>query len=287
MDFGLLGPIVVRYSDAVLPIPYGKQRVILAVLLLRSGKIISAEDLMDLIWDGNPPPSARPALHNYIKRLRQALGEGGRARIKTTGPGYLIEIAPCELDLARFDLMCTAGREAAAGGKWEQSAAQLSAALSLWRDRPLLDIQCQRLTTSEVPPLFERKAQAIEEHIDASLHLGRHRRVIPELQQLISAEPLRERFSALLMLALYRAGRQADALAAYQATRRALIDELGVEPGKEVREMQQKILAADPRLDLPSEAAVPVGGTESRGGQRVVVDISTARRASRPLTKIV
>ena len=254
MEFGVLGPIVVRGHDGVFPIPHGKQRAILAVLLLRSGKIVAADDMMDLIWDGYPPPSARPTLHNHIKRLRQALGAEGHTRIRTYLPGYLIHTAPAELDLTRFDLLCAAGREAAARGDWERSATQLGAALSLWRDQPLLDVPSLRLAMSEVPPLLERRAQALEDRIDADLHLGRHRQVIPELQELVSREPLRERICVQLMLALYRAGRQGEALAAYQTARQALIRELGVEPGTELRQTQQKILAADPSLE-PALAA--------------------------------
>jgi DNA-binding SARP family transcriptional activator len=222
------------------------------VLLMRSGQVVTADELMDLIWDGAPPRAARPTLHNYVKRLRQALGPDGPGRIRTAGPGYLIRLAPGELDLTRFAALCAAGREAMAGQDWSQASARLGAALSLWRGYPLMDIECLRLTVSAVPHLLEQKVSAVEDRIEADLHLGRHRQVIHELQQLAGAEPLRERFCALLMLALYRAGRQAEALAWYQTARQALIRELGIEPGTELRRLHQRVLTADPGLDRAS-----------------------------------
>lgn len=248
MEFGLLGPLTANLLGALLPVPQGKQRAILAVLLLRSGQVVPVDYLMDVIWDGRPPRAARPTLHNHVKRLRQSLGDEGYARIRTSGSGYAIQTSPEELDLTRFAALCAAGRVAAAAGDWRGSAAQLTAALSLWRGQPLADIQCPQLTVTEVPPLLERRLTALEDRIDAELHLGNHRQVIAELRQLVSAEPLREGFCSRLMLALYRAGRQAEALAAYQETRRALIRELGVEPGPDLRRTQHRILAGDPAL---------------------------------------
>jgi DNA-binding SARP family transcriptional activator len=257
MEFGLLGPLTVRHGVRLLDIPRGKPRAVLAVLLSRTGQVVPADELMELIWDGRPPPSARPTLHNHVKRLRRALGEPAQARVRTSMPGYLVETGPDELDLTRFGTLCGDGRKAGEVGEWARAAEQFRAALSLWRGRPLLDICCPLLAVSEVPRLEELRASALENRIDADLHLGRHHEVIAELQQFAAGERLRERAHALLMLALYRAGRRADALAAYQLARRELVSELGLEPGAELRLLHQQILAADPGLDL-AQASRPV-----------------------------
>jgi DNA-binding SARP family transcriptional activator/Tfp pilus assembly protein PilF len=265
VEFCLIGPLVVRSGQAVLPIPQGKQRAVLAVLLVRAGQVVPAFELAQLIWDGAPPRSARVTLQNYVKRLRQALGESGQTRIRTRDAGYLIEARPGELDLLRFATLCDMGRAATGKGDWDRAAVQLRAALALWRGQPFVDVSCQLLAASETPRLAEMRIAALEERIAADLHLGRHAQVIPELQQLALAERLRERVHALLMRALYQTGRQADALAAYQTARQALISELGMEPGPELRELHQQILAADPGLSLP--AARP-GGQAATGRAR-------------------
>jgi DNA-binding SARP family transcriptional activator len=267
MEFGLLGPLTVRRGEASLEIPQGKPRALLAVLLSRTGRVVSADELMELIWNGSPPPSSRATLQNHVKRLRHALGEPTQARVRTSPPGYVIETGPDELDVTRFGALCREGREAAGRGEWARAGTQLRAALSLWRGRPLLDISCPLLTVSEVPPLEELRASALEDRIDADLHLGRHHEVIAELRQLAASERLRERTHALLMLALYRAGRQADALAAYQAARRELVNELGLEPGAGLRLLHQQILGASPHLDL-SLAPGPCTWPGQAGGPR-------------------
>ncbi len=267
MEFCLLGPLVVRSGETVLPIPQGKQRAVLAVLLVRAGQVVPASELAELIWDGAPPRSARVTLQNYVKRLRQALGESGQARIKTRDAGYLIEARPGELDLLRFATLCDMGRAAAAKDEWDRAALQLRAALALWRGQPFVDVSCQLLAASETPRLAEMRIAALEKRIAADLHLGRHAQVIPELQQLALAERLRERVHALLMRALYQTGRQAEALAAYQTARQALVGELDLEPGPELRELHRQILAADPGLSLAAArtAARPAAGGPGAG----------------------
>lgn len=251
MEFLLLGPLLVRSGTALIPIPQGKQRALLAALAVRNGRVVAASELAELIWEGRPPRSARPTLHNYVKRLRHALGEPGKTLIQTRPPGYLIAAEPGDVDVIRFAALCGSGKEAARRGYWDQAAAQLQVALSMWRGQPFVDIPCGLLADSEVPRLAELRAAALEDRIDADLHLGRHHQVIGELRALASAEPLRERLHLLLMLALYRAGRPAAALTAYQQARSTLISELGLEPGAALRQLQQQILSADPALDLP------------------------------------
>jgi DNA-binding SARP family transcriptional activator len=255
VEFCLLGPLSVRRDDGPVPVPNGRQRILLAALLLRANQVVGLDELAELVWEGSPPASARVTLQNYVKRLRQAFGPAERARIVTRPPGYLLTVAPGELDVTRFSALCTAGLNAARAGAWDRAGPQLNAALSLWRGRPLLDVPGQALAASEAPLLEELRLQALETRIDADMHLGRHDQVAGELQQLVAAEPLRERLHALLMLALYRSGRRAAALEAYRHARRLLLEELGVEPDAELRALHRQILAADPALAAPATTA--------------------------------
>ena len=254
MEFGLLGPLVVRASGSRVTVSAGKQRVLLAALLLRGNQVVPAADLTRFVWEGGPPGTARVTLQNYVKRLRQALGPSGYERIVTRPAGYLIEVGAGELDVAQFGVLQAAGQAAARAGAWERASEQLAEALALWRGQPLADVPSQVLAMAEVPRLTEIRLDALEARIDADLHLGRHREVVAELQSLAAAEPLRERLHELLMLALYRSGQQAAALAAYRAARRQLVDELGIEPGPVLRDLNQRILQSDGTL-LPAPAS--------------------------------
>jgi DNA-binding SARP family transcriptional activator len=248
VEFGLLGPLLVRVGRKPVRVSAGKQRVLLATLLVRANQVVAVDDLSETVWDGSPPESARVTLQNYVKRLRQALGPAGHQRIATRPAGYLIEAASEELDLTRFGQLQAAGRAAARAGAWDNASAQLSEALLLWRGPPLADVPSLVLTRAEVPRLAEMRLDALEARIDADLHLGRHREVIAELQSLVAAEPLRERLHELLMLALYRSGQRAAALDAYRRAWRQLVDRVGIEPGPGLRELNQRILRSDPAL---------------------------------------
>jgi DNA-binding SARP family transcriptional activator len=245
---------MIRSEGAEVLVPAPKQRVILAALALRAGQVVSYDELAETIWDGAPPAGARVAIRNYVKRLRQIMGPVAGRRIVTRDPGYALEAAPGEVDALRFTALCAAGGEAirgsdpdGAGQAWDV----LTEALGLWRGNPLVDVPSNVLITAEVPRLDALRMQAQEWRMDAGLAQGRHSELVSELTQLARDHPWRERFHAQLMLALYRCGRQAEALAAYQRTRRLLVDELGVEPGRELRDLQAGILAADPRLTTP------------------------------------
>jgi DNA-binding SARP family transcriptional activator len=264
MEFCLLGPLAVRRGDAVVTVQAGKQRAVLAALLLNANRVVPMEELAETLWGAAPPPSARVSVQNYVVRLRKALGEEGRSRIGTQPRGYLISVAAGELDVTRFEVLLGAAWQAARNGSWDTAAAQARAALSLWRGEPLADVQSELLALREVPRLLDLRLQALEIRIDADLHLGRHAEVTGELRQLAAAHPLREHLHALVMLALYRAGRQAEALAAYQAGRRALVEELGAEPGPELQRLHQQILNADTALTGP---ATPAGATAGPAGQ--------------------
>ena len=256
-EFCLLGPLLVRRGGEVVPVTAGKQRVVLAALLLSANRVVSLDELNAALWGLAPPVSARATLQNYVKRLRQALAGTGGSRISTLPQGYMITVAADELDVSRFEGLQGRARKAADEGAWDRAAVQLRRALSLWRGEPLAGVPSKLLFEREAPRLAEMRLQAIEARIGADLHLGRHANVIAELRQLASVHPLRERLHALLMLALYRDGQQAEALAAYQRARRVLIEELGSEPWPELRLLQRRILTADPALRLP--APVPGG----------------------------
>jgi DNA-binding SARP family transcriptional activator/tetratricopeptide (TPR) repeat protein len=239
LEFCLLGPVVVRRDGLVLPLPRGSQRAVLAALLLNVGRVVSVDELAETLWGATPRLSARATVRNYVKRLRRVLGED---RIVTMAPGYAIRADPAELDVARFEGLLEAARKAARDASWQRAADQAGSALALWRGEALADVRSDLLALGEVPRLAELRLQAAELRIGAELHLGRPAAVIAELEQLAAAHPLRERLHGLLMMALCREGRRAEALAAYRHVRRVLVAELGTEPGAELRELHQKIL---------------------------------------------
>src|SRR5271167_3594044 len=175
MQFGLLGRLDVRDGDRVLPVPSGKQRAILAMLLLRNGQVVDIDEMIELIWAGDPPRSARVTLYNHVRRLRQVLAGAGQTPLQTRGSGYLIETAPDTVDVMRFLVLHAAGHAAHRERDWPLAATRLRAALALWRGQPLMDIPCPPLADSEVPYLLALRIAALEDRIDADLQLGGHR----------------------------------------------------------------------------------------------------------------
>ncbi len=258
MWFGILGPLLVHDETAAISVSAARQRVLLAALLTQAGQTVPADVLAELVWNGAPPDGAAVTLRSHVMRLRRALGPTAGSRLVTRHPGYLVEAGEQELDLLRFTALCRQGGAALRAGTWHEASGVLREALCLWRGEPLGDVKSEMLTTREVPRLTEMRLQALEARIDADLHLGRHAEVIIELEQLAAAHRFRERLHALLMLALYRGDRQADALAVYRQARTMLIEELGAEPGARLRELHQQVLTADPALKLhePSRLAV-------------------------------
>jgi DNA-binding SARP family transcriptional activator/tetratricopeptide (TPR) repeat protein len=256
IEFRILGPIEAWCDGVVLPISSGRQRTVLAMLLLRANRVVTVDDLAEALWGSALPPTARVTVQNYVKRLRDALGAAG-TRIVTQPPGYLMRVATGELDAASFEVSLDAARKAAAAGAWEMAGPQARAALSLWRGDPLTGVPSQYLALHEVPRLAELREQAAEIGIEAALRLGRAASVTGELRRLVAAEPLRERLSVLLMAALYEDGRQAEALTVYQQARDTLIGELGVEPGQELRDTHQRILAGGQALPPREIPVVP------------------------------
>ena len=256
MWFGLLGPLCVRSDDGMLRVTAARQRVVLAALAIRAGQVVSFEDLARSIWDGQPPVNARVAVRNHVCRLRRLLGPAGD-RIVTRPPGYLLDASDDEVDLLTFGRLCRDGGVALRAGDWQQASDVLGEALDCWRGVPLPDIPSRVIRDEQIPALESLRLQATEWRIEAGLNLGRHSQFVSELQAMAREQPLRERFAEMLMLALYRCGRQAEALAAYQSTRQTLVDELGVEPGPDLQELHCRILAADPALIQPPRLADP------------------------------
>jgi DNA-binding SARP family transcriptional activator/tetratricopeptide (TPR) repeat protein len=267
--FGVLGSLQVNGRDAAVP---GKQRIVLAALLLRANRVVALETLFDDLWDGAPPASARVTVQGYLRRLRRDLDGTAAQRIITREPGYLIKVSDGELDLDVFTGLCDRARSAAAEGDWPAVTGHLEQALALWRGDPLADVPSGVLQRTEVPRLAELRLQALELRFTAELQLGRHAALVAELRRQTAAEPVREELHGLLMVALYRSGRQAEALEVYRSIYGALREELGISPGPRLRELHQRILAADPRLaggQVPvafSQAAeVPATSGEARG----------------------
>jgi DNA-binding SARP family transcriptional activator/tetratricopeptide (TPR) repeat protein len=253
MEFCLLGPLTVRCGGTALAVPRGRQRAVLAALLLRANHVAAVDELAEALWGADLPPSARVSAQNYVMRLRSTLGPAG-SRIATHPHGYLIRVEDGELDVARFEALLGEARAAARECRWPQAAGSAAAALALWRGEPLADAGSDVLALREGPRLAELRLQAAETRIDAELHLGRPGDVVGELRQLAGAQPLRERLHALLMLALYRDSRQAEALAAYRQARQLLVEELGTEPGPELQQLHRQILDADPALIVTGPA---------------------------------
>ena len=260
MEFWLLGPLRARSGGTVIPLRRGKQRAVLVALLMNANRVVSVDDLAGTLWGASPPPSARVTVQNYVKRLRQALGDDRGALIRTVPQGYVISVGAGELDLDQFEAHVAAARAAAREETWQEAADRAGAALSLWRGEPLADVDSPVLVARLAPRLAEMRLQALETRAEADIHLGRQAAVIPELRRLAAAHPLREHLHGLLMLALYRDGRQADALAAYQAARQMLISELGCEPGPRLEALHQRISAGDPGLGVPAPAAAAAAG---------------------------
>jgi DNA-binding SARP family transcriptional activator/tetratricopeptide (TPR) repeat protein len=258
MEFGVLGPLQVRSDGRPIPVGAPMQRALLAALLLHANQVVAAEQLIDYLWDQTPPPSARTTLQNYILRLRRLLPprpeRAARPLLVTTAPGYLLQLRPGELDLDRFQRLVADARASTTQGQLGRAASLLRDALALWRGPPLCDVASEPLRRRHLPRLEDQRLGALEARIDADLQLGLHAELTGELHGLVDEQPLRERFRAQLMLALYRCGRQAEALEVFRATWRLLHGELGIQPGPDLRRLEQAILREDPSLDLPAIA---------------------------------
>src|SRR3989449_2024236 len=248
MEFRILGPLQVLDEGRELPLGGAKQRALLALLLLDPNRVVSRDRLIDELWHADPPETAPTALQVYVSQLRKALG---RDLILTPPPGYLIRVSDGELDLHRFERqVATARAEEPA-----QAARLLREGLALWRGAPLAELR-DSFARAERARLEEQRLAALEQRIEAELALGRHAELVPELGGLVREQPLRERLRGQLMLALYRCGRQADALEVYRTGRRLLDEELGLKPDDELQRLERAILNHDPWLESPVVAGV-------------------------------
>ena len=269
----ILGPLEVRDGETAVPLRGGQQRRLLAILLLHGGEAVSSDRLIEELWHGKPPETAAKALQGYISSLRKQLGQDS---VQTVGSGYRLDVAPEQVDVRRFEELLAEARPLDRG----PAAAKLHEALALWRGPALADFAYDDFAQHEIERLEELRATGTERRIDLELALGRHDDLVPELEALVRAHPLHERLRGHLMVALYRSGRQADALDAYRAARETLLEELGLEPSEELQALQRAILAHEPSLAAPARVDDP---RRAPGTARV----PGSARLRRPLAAVV
>jgi YVTN family beta-propeller protein len=283
IDYRILGPLEVSVDGQEIDISGPKLRALLVMLLLRADESVPRDLLAHELWGEQQPEGAQHTLDVYISRLRKALGTPASGRVLMTRPGaYSLRLADGQLDARLFEHLAKEGRSALAGDAPGQAAAKLHAALQLWRGRALADLGDSAELRIEAARLEELRLGATEDRIEADLALARHEDVVDELQALVATHPLRERLHGQLMIALYRSGRQAEALAAYQAARQTLIGELGLEPGPALQRLECAILKQDASLELPGQAAAgpPDPGNPARvhahRGRLIVIAVALA-----------
>ena len=248
-DFRILGPLEVATQEGPLALGGQKQRAVLAVLLLDANRVVSVDRLLDSVWGEHPPKTALTSLQNFVSQLRKTLGP---EVLVTQAPGYVLRVERDQVDAERFRrLLADAGT-----GEAEERSSALAAALALWRGPPLQEFALEAWAQAEIGRLEELRLTALEGRFEAEVEAGRHVQAVAELEALVEEQPLRERLRGLLMLALYRSGRQAEALQAYQDARRALVEELGIDPGPELQELQGAILRQEVGLQ-PAGARAP------------------------------
>ena len=278
LDFRLLGPIEVLVDGRPLRLGGPRQRAVLALLLLQPNRVVSVERLADELYDGVPPATAVTQIQRQISELRALLGrspepQGGEPPIETRPPGYAIRLGPDDLDLHRFERGARRAREAADAGDLADAVARYEEALGLWRGPPLADLAAERFARSAVERLEEIRLTVVEQQVDAELALGGADSLVPRLVALVDEHPFRERMRGQLMLALYRAGRQPEALLAFRSGRDRLVEAFGLEPSTRLRALEGAILRQDPSLDLPGPGRLD-RRARAEGGAVLVVDRS-------------
>ncbi|MEN3312824.1 MAG: hypothetical protein V7645_2153 [Actinomycetota bacterium] len=255
MDYRILGPLEALDGERQLPLGGARQRAVLALLLLHGNETLTRDVIVDELWGDEAPPTAAKVLQNCVSALRKELPPD---TIRTVAGAYGLALEPGELDRDRFERLLAEGRAALEAGDHTEASDQLRRALALWRGAPLSDLSYEPFAQDEIKRLEELHIAALEDKIESELALGRHDGLVPELEALVTRHPLRERLRAQLMLALYRAGRQAEALDAYRAARRTLLAELGIEPGRPLRDLEHAILEQVPALDAAPRQVQPV-----------------------------
>ena len=276
MRLGVLGPLlVVDDQGREYRMGAARQRTLLAALMVRANRIVPVDELAEMVWDGAPTPRAARTLRSYVVRLRHSVGAAVAVRILTRDPGYLCELAEAESDIQEFETGCRAATSAVRSGRWTAASAAATGALDLWRGDPLVDVPSELLRAQIVPRLEQLRLQALEDRAEADLHLGSYDDLVPRLHELTAAHPLRERFHAQLMLALARSGRQADALAVYRQARKVLAEELAVEPGPQLRQLHERVLAGETE---PAEQATITAPVRVETGRPVPRQLPAAAR---------
>jgi DNA-binding SARP family transcriptional activator len=264
----MLGSFDVVVNGRSLQLGGAKQRALLAILALHANEVVPADRLIGQLWPGDAPESAANTLQGYVSRLRKVLdlngANGGQSIITFRAPGYVLTLPPEKIDARRFERIVGEAEARAAIGDAPGAAASFAEALRLWRGAPLADFTYEEFAQPEIARLEELRLKAVEERIDADLACGRHAALVPELEALVAEHPLRERLRGQLMLALYRSGRQGEALAVYRDARRLMQDELGLEPLRALSELERSILQQDPALDLPAASRPLARGPWSR-----------------------
>jgi YVTN family beta-propeller protein len=261
MQFRILGSLEVARDGRPVTLGGTRQRAVLAILLLHRQEVVSVDRLVDELWGERPPGTATKTVQVYVSRLRKELGEGV---LLTRGGGYVLDIEPEQLDGARFERLAHEGMGALDRDEVSSARDLFGEALALWRGPALDDLAYEQFAQGEIARLEELRLATLEARIEADLALGRHSELVPELEILVREHPVRERLRAQLILALYRSGRQADALASYRDARRALVEELGLEPSRELKELEQRVLTQDPVLDAPARRAPAGAAPEDR-----------------------
>jgi DNA-binding SARP family transcriptional activator len=285
MDFRILGPLEVRRDDRQVSIAGAKERALLAILLLHANEPVTADRLVDQLWGEEPPSTARKSLQVRVAALRRVLPEG---MLATRGGSYILQVDGDQLDLHRFERLLAEGRQSLADGDGKTASGTLREALALWRGPALADFAYEPFAEPAIARLEELRLAALELRIEAELALGLHAELVGELKELIAAHPLRERLRGQLMLALYRDGRQAEALELYQRTRDDFVEELGIEPGPALQELQRAMLrqeaALTPAATFEPERSILVAPQDpSTVDDLLAVGESLARRPAREL----
>ena len=278
MEVRILGPLEIGDEEALLALGPQKQRALLALLVLNANHAVSVERLVDGLWGVEAPEKAVKAIQTYVSRLRKALPEG---MLCTRPPGYVIELDPDHLDLHCFERLLAEGRHALAEGRSAQASAALRQGLALWRGHALTEFASEPFAGTEGARLEELRVLALEERIEADLALGRHTDLVGELEAHVGDHQLRERFRGQLMLALYRSGRQAEALAAYRDTRRFFVEELGIEPSRSLHDLESAMLRQDATLDVQPERRPSTPGQEHAGSRGLGVFVGRAHELGR------
>ncbi|MPY64899.1 AfsR/SARP family transcriptional regulator, partial [Streptomyces spongiae] len=267
MKFQVLGPLTVRGENGPVALSGVKQRAALGQLLLHANEVVATSTLLRALWGGDPPPTARKMLQNAVSALRGVLaadGTGGGPVLLTHAPGYLLRVDGDDLDLTAYRTLADRGRAALTAGAWPSAARTLRAALDLWRGPVLVDLAESGADWPELRTLSRARSATREDLYEAELACGRHFDILGDLETHAQQEPARERICAQLMLALYRCGRQAEALGAYGRTRTALASRLGLEPGRALHAVERAVLDHDPVLGQPDALAIIALDGETR-----------------------